>query len=51
MDFSARIVAGLPWTAWLLCIAAVGLGLVIELVFFLGYFRSGQSGRKKARGD
>lgn len=28
------MIAGLPWTAWLLLGAAVGLGLVIELVFF-----------------
>ncbi len=30
------MIAGLPWTAWLLLIAAVGLGLVVELIF---YFR------------
>ena len=31
------MIAGLPWTAWLLVIAAVGLGLTVELVFFLKY--------------
>ncbi|MCZ6485939.1 MAG: hypothetical protein O6826_09600 [Acidobacteria bacterium] len=30
------MIAGLPWTAWLLLIAAVGLGLMVELIF---YFR------------
>ncbi len=31
--------AGLPWTAWLLWIAAVGLGLVIELIFYFNHRR------------
>ena len=30
------MIAGLPWTAWLLLIAAVSLGLMVELIF---YFR------------
>ena len=34
------MIAGLPWTAWLLLGAAVGLGLVVELVFFFNQ-RSG----------
>ena len=29
------MIAGLPWTAWLLVIVAVGLGLTVELIFFL----------------
>ena len=28
------MIAGLPWTAWLLLIASVGLGLSIMLVFY-----------------
>jgi len=28
------MLAGLSWTAWLLLVAAVGLGLGVELVFF-----------------
>ncbi len=26
---------GLPWTAWLLLIASFGVGLIIELAFYL----------------
>jgi hypothetical protein len=29
------MIAGLPWTAWILLIASVGVGLAIELVFYL----------------
>ncbi len=29
------MIYGLPLTAWLLLVAAVGIGLAIELVFFL----------------
>jgi len=30
------MIFGLPWTAWLLLVVAVGLGLMVELIF---YFR------------
>ena len=36
------MLAGLPWSAWLLLIAAIGIGLVIELIF---YFNHRQAGR------
>jgi hypothetical protein len=29
------MIAGLPWQSWLLLIAAVGIGLVIELAFYI----------------
>ena len=29
------MLAGLPWNAWLLLIAAVGIGLTIELVHYI----------------
>ena len=32
------MIAGLPWTAWLLWIVAIGLDLAIELVFYY-FFR------------
>lgn len=28
------MIAGLPWTAWLLLVAAVGIGLALELGFY-----------------
>lgn len=28
---------GLPLTAWLLLVAAIGLGLVVELLFFFAH--------------
>jgi hypothetical protein len=28
------MIAGLPWTSWLLLVVAVGLGLAVELVFY-----------------
>jgi hypothetical protein len=31
------MIAGLPWTAWILLIASVGLGLAIELVFYFNH--------------
>jgi hypothetical protein len=37
------MIAGLPWTAWLLLVAAVGPALVLVSLF---YFR-----RRKARDD
>ncbi len=36
------MIAGLPWTAWLLWIAAIGLGLAIELVFYLRHQRGAE---------
>ncbi len=37
------MIAGLPWTAWLLLVAAVGVGLAIELVFFFNQRSADQS--------
>jgi hypothetical protein len=28
------MIAGLPWTSWILLVVAVGLGLAVELVFY-----------------
>jgi len=28
------MIAGLPWTSWTLLLAAVGLGLAVELIFY-----------------
>ncbi len=33
--------AGLPWTAWLLLFASFGLGLAIELAFYINQRRRG----------
>ncbi len=33
--------AGLPWTAWLLLLASFGLGLAIELAFYINQRRRG----------
>ncbi len=38
------MIAGLPWTAWLLLIVAVGLGLSIVLVFYVTQRHGGPSG-------
>ncbi len=38
------MIAGLPWTAWLLLIVSVGLGLSIVLVFYRTHRRNGASG-------
>ena len=51
---SSTFIAGLPWTAWLLWIAALGLGLTTELNFYFkqrrgrrqGYTQAGQSDRE-----
>ncbi len=37
------MIAGLPWTAWLLLIASVGLGLSIMLAFYFTHRRNGAS--------
>jgi len=42
------MIAGLHWTAWLLLAAAVGLGLVIELRFYLAH-RGRQGAEAEAR--
>ncbi len=42
--------AGLPWNSWLLLIAAVGIGLTIELVHYCRGRRR-QVGRKQAPTD
>lgn len=31
------LIAGLPWTAWLLWFASVGIGLAIVLVFYFKF--------------
>jgi hypothetical protein len=28
------MIAGLPWTSWILLLLAVGLGLAVELIFY-----------------
>ena len=38
------MIAGLPWTSWLLLIVSVGLGLSIVLIFYVTHRRSGPSG-------
>jgi hypothetical protein len=37
------MIAGLPWTAWLLLISSVGLGLGIVLVFYFSQRQSGEA--------
>jgi len=36
------MIAGLPWTAWLLWIVAIGLGLAMELVFYFRHHHRGE---------
>ncbi|MFQ5743493.1 MAG: hypothetical protein ACE5HV_07880 [Acidobacteriota bacterium] len=31
------MIAGLPWSAWLLLLVAVGLGLAVELIFYFNH--------------
>ena len=31
------MIAGLPWTSWLLILAAVGLGLALVLAFYIAH--------------
>ena len=40
------MIAGLPWTAWLLWIFAIGLGLAIQLPF---YFRNRRRAEHKSK--
>ena len=47
MDFGTTthtFIAGLPWTAWLLWVAALGLGLTTELIFYFKQRRSRRPG-------
>lgn len=44
------MIAGLPWTAWLLVLAAVGLGPALVIPFYLNQRRS-NAGRPGARSD
>jgi len=37
------MIAGLPWTAWLLLIASIGLGLSIVLIFYFSHRRNGKT--------
>jgi hypothetical protein len=37
---STSTIAGLPWTAWLLWVAATGSGLAVVLVFYFKHRRS-----------
>ena len=45
--FPLSLIAGLPWTAWLLLFAAVGLGLTVVLVFYFSYQRSQRRGNSR----
>ncbi len=58
MDFGATthtFIAGLPWTAWLLWVTALGLGLTTELIFYFRQWRSRGRGEQQSqrpdRGD
>ena len=42
--YSYTFIAGLPWTAWLLWIAALGLGLTTELIFYFKQRRGRRQG-------
>ncbi len=52
---AACTIAGLPISAWLLLIAAVGIGLALEIRFYLLHRPRGRSGdggsRSVGRGD
>jgi hypothetical protein len=37
------MIAGLPWTAWLLLLVSVGLGLSLVLLFYRTHRRCGSS--------
>lgn len=45
------MIAGLDWTVWLLFLAAVGLGLAVEVRFYLGHRRRRRAGRTSAEPD
>jgi hypothetical protein len=45
------MIAGLHWTAWLLLLAAVGLGLAVELRFYFGHRRNGSGGPSRSTED
>ncbi len=44
------MIGSLPWTAWLLVFAAVGIGLTLELFFFLSHRRQGRKNESTTRG-
>jgi hypothetical protein len=48
MDASPPIIAGLPWTAWLLWFVAVALPLAIELRFFFNQRRRSKPSAKES---
>jgi len=37
------MIAGLPWTAWLLLVVSIGLGLAVELRFYLSQRKRGST--------
>jgi hypothetical protein len=41
--YSPWLIAGLPWTAWLLWIASIGIGLAIVVIFYIRHSRSRSS--------
>ncbi len=46
---SPLLIAGLPWTAWVLWFASVGLGLGIVLAFYFKYRRTVGDPQNKER--
>ena len=44
VNCSNTFIAGLPWTAWLLWIAALGLGLTTKLIFYFKQRRGRRQG-------
>lgn len=44
------MIAGLHWTAWLLMVVSVGLGMTVELMFFFRQRRTIVK-RKRSEGD
>lgn len=41
------MILGLPWTAWILLVVAVGTGLAIELVFYHNHRARPQSSNSR----
>ncbi len=44
------MIAGLSWPAWLLLIVSIGLGLVIELAFYVSKKRHGDGAKNPRQG-
>ena len=44
------MIASLSWPAWLLLIASIGLGLVIELAFYVSKKRHGDAAKNPRQG-